>query len=66
MRASFGASVRGLRKNKNVFFDDAKYKQVGNAGFDKNEESRFEAIIRMAEGSAYKAGKFVDLLKKNI
>tara|TARA_B100000085_G_scaffold185376_1_gene169410 strand:+ start:50 stop:1285 length:1236 start_codon:yes stop_codon:yes gene_type:complete len=65
MRASFGASVRGLRKNKNVFFDDAKYKQVGNAGFDKNEESRFEAIIRMAEGSAYKAGKFVDLLKKD-
>ena len=65
MTASFGASVRGLRKNKNVFFDDAKYKQVGNAGFDKNEESRFEAIIRMAEGSAYKAGKFVDLLKKD-
>jgi hypothetical protein len=65
MTASFGASVRGLRKNKNVFFDNANYKQVGNTGFDKSEESRFDAIIRMAEGSAYKAGKFVDLLKKD-
>ena len=65
LTASFGASTRGLKKNKNVFFDNANYKQVGNAGFDKSEESKFDAIIRMAEGSAYKAGKFVDLIKKD-
>ena len=65
LRAGFGANVSGLKKNKNVFFDDdANYKQAGVA-FDDNEEKAFDNIIRMAEGSAYKAGAFIDKIKKD-
>ena len=64
LKASFGASVSSLKKNKNVFFDDANYKQTGVA-FDDSEEKAFDNIIRMAEGSAYKAGAFIDLIKKD-
>ena len=65
LKATFGASVNSLRQNKNVFFDDASYKQVAGAGFTADEEKRFNGLIAMAEGSAYKAGKFVDKLKKD-
>ena len=65
MKASFGASVGGLRQNKNVFFDDARYKQAEDPGLSKGEEKRFDAIIRMAEGSIYKGGAFIDLIKKD-
>jgi len=65
LKASFGASVGGLRQNKNVFFDDARYKQAQDPGFSKGEEKRFDAVIRMAEGSAYKAGAFIDKIKKD-
>jgi len=65
MKASFGASVGGLRQNKNVFFDDARYKQAEDPGLSKGEEKRFDAIIRMAEGSIYKAGAFIDKVKKD-
>ena len=64
LKAAFGASVSSLKKNKNVFFDDANYKQAGVA-FDDNEEKAFDNIIRMAEGSAYKAGAFIDKIKKD-
>ena len=65
MKASFGASVGGLRQNKNVFFDDARYKQAEDPGFSKGEEKRFDAIINMAQGSVYKGGAFIDLIKKD-
>ena len=65
LRAAFGASTKGLKKNKNVFFDDATYKRADAAAFNPNEEKAFDNIIRMAEGSAYKAGAFVDKLKKD-
>ena len=65
LRAAFGASTKGLKKNKNVFFDDATYKRADAAAFDPNEEKAFDNIIRMAEGSAYKAGAFIDKLKKD-
>ncbi len=64
LSASFGASVSGLSKNKDVFFDDAMYKQT-NPGFTRTEEIAFDNIIRMAEGSAYKAGAFIDKIKKD-
>ena len=57
-------SVTNLRKNKNVFFDDAMYKQT-NPGFTRAEAIAFDNIIRMSEGSAYKAGKFIDKIKKD-
>ena len=62
LRATFGASV--LKKNKNIFFDDATYKQSEDPGFTPAEEKAFDNIIKMAEGSAYKAGAFIDKLKK--
>ena len=65
MRASFGASVSGLRQNKKVFFDNANYKQSADPGFTKGEESKFDAVISMAEGSIYKAGAFIDKIKKD-
>ena len=65
LRASFGASVRGLKKNKNIFFDDATYKQAEDPGFNPAEEKAFDNIIKMAEGSAYKAGAFIDMIKKD-
>ena len=65
LKASFGASVGGLKRNKNVFFDDARYKQAQDPGFTKGEEKRFDAILRMAEGSVYKGGAFIDLIKKD-
>ena len=65
LRAAFGASTKGLKKNKNVFFDDATYKRADAAAFNPNEEKAFDNIIRMAEGSAYKAGAFIDKIKKD-
>ena len=65
LKAAFGASTKGLKKNKNVFFDDATYKRADAAAFNPNEEKAFDNIIRMAEGSAYKAGAFIDKLKKD-
>ena len=64
LSASFGASVSGLSKNKDVFFDDAMYKQT-NPGFTRTEEIAFDNVIRMAEGSAYKAGAFIDKIKND-
>ena len=65
LRAGFGASVKGLKKSKNVFFTDATYKRADTAAFNSKEETAFDNIIRMAEGSAYKAGAFIDLIKKD-
>ena len=65
LKASFGASVGGLKNNKNVFYDDARYKQSEDPGLTKAEEKRFDAILRMAEGSVYKGGAFIDLIKKD-
>ena len=65
LSASFGASVKSLKKNKSVFYDDANYKQSEDPGFTSGEESAFDNIIKMAEGSAYKAGAFIDKIKKD-
>jgi hypothetical protein len=65
LSASFGASVKSLKKNKNVFFTDANYKQSEDPRFSSTEETAFDNVIRMAEGSAYKAGEFIDKIKKD-
>ena len=54
MKASFGASVGGLRQNSNVFFDDARYKQAEDPGLSKGEEKRFDAIIEWHKVLVYK------------
>ena len=65
LSASFGASVKSLKKNKSVFFTDANYKQSEDPRFSSAEETAFDNVIRMAEGSAYKAGEFIDKIKKD-
>ena len=65
LSASFGANVSSLSKNSNIFYDDATYKQSADPGFTSSEETAFDNIIRMAEGSAYKAGAFIDNIKKD-
>ena len=40
------------------------YKQT-NPGFTRTEEIAFDNVIRMAEGSAYKAGAFIDKIKND-
>ena len=65
LSASFGVNVSSLSKNSNIFFDDASYKQSADPGFNPQEETAFDNILRMAEGSAYKAGAFIDKIKKD-
>jgi len=65
LSASFGASVKSLRKVRSVFFDDATYKDASGAKFDSGEQSRFDNILKMAMGSVGKGAVFMDKLKKD-
>ena len=63
LSASFG-TVRGS-SNRNVFLASAGYKSTA-VMFDKQELSKFDAQIRMAEGSLRKAAPILNLMSKNI
>ena len=63
LSASFG-TVRGS-SNRNVFLASAAYKETA-VMFSKSELSRFDAQIRMAEGSLRKAAPILNLMSKNI
>ena len=63
LSASFG-TVRGS-SNRNVFLASAAYKSTA-VMFSKSELSKFDAQIRMAEGSLRKAAPILDLMSKNI
>ena len=63
LSAGFG-TVRGS-SNRNVFLASAGYKSTA-VMFDKQELSRFDAQIRMAEGSLRRAKPILDLMSKNI
>ena len=63
LSASFG-TVRGS-SNRNVFLASAAYKSTA-VMFDKSELSRFDAQIRMAEGSLKRAKPILELMSKNI
>ena len=61
LSASFG-TVRGSG-NRNVFLASAGYKETA-VMFSKSELSKFDAQIRMAEGSLSKAAPILDLMSK--
>ena len=61
LSASFG-TVRGS-SNRNVFLASAAYKETA-VMFSKSELSKFDAQIRMAEGSLSKAAPILDLMSK--
>ena len=63
LSASFG-TVKGS-SSRNVFLASAGYKSTA-VMFDKSELSKFDAQIRMAEGSLRKAAPILNLLSKNI
>ena len=63
MTASFG-TVRG-GGGSNVFLADAAYKDTsGSSTFNKSELSSFDNLIKMAEGSLYKASPILDEMSK--
>ena len=61
LSASFG-TVTGS-SNKKIFLASAGY-QESKVMFDKGELSKFDAQIRMAEGSLYKGSSMLDLMSK--
>ena len=63
LSASFG-TVKGS-SSRNVFLASAAYKSTA-VMFDKSELSKFDAQIRMAEGSLSKAAPILNLMSKNI
>jgi hypothetical protein len=63
LSASFG-TVRGS-SNRNVFLASAGYRS-SSVMFNKRELNRFDAQIRMAEGSLSRAKPILDLMSKNI
>ena len=63
LSASFG-TVKGS-SSRNVFLASAGYKSTA-VMFDKSELSKFDAQIRMAEGSLRKAAPILNLMSKNI
>ena len=63
LSAGFG-TVTGS-SNRNVFLASAGYKSTA-VMFDKQELSKFDAQIRMAEGSLKRAKPILDLMSKNI
>ena len=49
MRASFGASISGLTKTKDVWFTDADYKDTsGTINFNKSETDKITAVLSLA------------------
>ena len=62
LSAGFG-TVTGS-SNRNVFLASAGYKET-SVMFSKGELNKFDAQIRMAEGSLRKAGPILDLMSKS-
>ena len=64
MTAGFG-SIRG-QGPASIFLASASYQDTsGSSTFNKNELSRFDALIRMANGSLSKAKPMLDEISKN-
>jgi len=62
MKANFGVNISQLGNVSSVFYSDASYRDVsGNVLFTKAESNRFDAILRMAEGSLLKSSKLLNL-----
>src|SRR6056300_60632 len=65
LSASFG-TVKGST-NRNIFLASAAYKDTtGVSTFNQSELAKFDAQIRMAEGSLAKAKPILDLMSTNV
>ena len=64
MNAKFGANVSKLRRTPNVWFDDARYKDVsGNALMTIGESQQLQKTINMASGSLKKSKEMLNKIK---
>jgi hypothetical protein len=62
MKANYGVNISQFGNVPSVFYSDASYRDVsGNVLFTKEESDRFDAILRMAEGSLLKSTKLLNL-----
>ena len=62
MKANYGVNISQFGNVPSVFYSDASYRDVsGNVLFTKAESDRFDAILRMAEGSLLKSTKLLNL-----
>ena len=65
LKASFGVNVRRFAKTPSVFYDDASYKDTsGVSTFSTAESDRYDALLRMANGSLQRGKKVLELLKR--
>ena len=65
LKASFGVNVRRFTKTPAVFYDDASYKDTsGVSTFSTAESDRYDALLRMANGSLQRGKKVLELLKR--
>jgi len=66
LSASFGVDASKFKKTKNVWSDDAYVDTANAAMFTPSEVNKLEKKINQIKGSVKKAGKFLNLLGKEI
>jgi hypothetical protein len=64
LKASFGVSVKGLRKTSSVWFDDATFRNTtGKAMFTASETVAVRKIMKDARAKLRAVGKYADTLR---
>jgi len=67
LSASFGVDSNIFKKTKNVWFDDAELKDVsGSTSLSKSDIKKLDGMINRIKGSLKLAGKFINILKKDV
>jgi len=67
LSASFGVDSNIFKKTKNVWFDDAGLKDVsGSTSLSKSDSKKLDGMIGKIKGALKIAGKFINLLKRDV
>ena len=67
LSASFGVDSNIFKKTKNVWFEDAGLKDVsGSTSLSKSDSKKLDGMIGKIKGALKIAGKFINLLKKDV
>lgn len=63
LKASFGVNAKRFRKSRNVWFDDASFRDVsGNATLSSTESTNFSSMIKNIKSDFNKSKAFMDSL----
>ena len=63
LKASFGVNAKRFRKSRNVWFDDASFRDVsGNATLSSTESTNFSSMIKKIKSDFNKSKAFMDSL----